>query len=118
MVPRSSDLRSRDHFRPDIRGKVRRFVVAVGYEILHRLDGEVIGVGSEPIAHLGDLVKPQFAGLRNGSGNVDAHHVYRQYAAAVFKQVHDGPAFSGGEPIPVMVGGVVIPDGGVEAARR
>ena len=61
-------------------------------------------------------MKPQFAGMRDGPGQIKPNHVDRQYAAAVFEQVHDRPPLGGREPIPVMVGGVVIPDGRVEAA--
>src|ERR1700760_2031108 len=61
-------------------------------------------------------MKAQLAGAGNGSCHIDANHVYREYAAAVFEQVHDGSALGGREPYPVMVCGVVIPNGCVEAA--
>jgi hypothetical protein len=42
--------------------------------------------------------------------------MHRQNAAAIFEQVHDGTPIGGREPVAVMVCGVVIANGGVEAA--
>ena len=61
-------------------------------------------------------MKANAFGVRNRARKRGAHHVHRQNAAAVLEQVHDRPPFRRRKPISVMVGGVVVSDGGVEAA--
>src|SRR6185503_20044983 len=111
-VDRDARLQSGNPGRPRQQGDVDRLVRVLVFDVLHRLV-----VWRSRAASVGDLPHVSQSG---GAGwnlplNGDADAVDRQNAAVVFEPEDEGAAGRGLKPVPVMVGGVVVADRGVES---